>query len=159
MGHILVFGLRSYVNGIHRVTELRKAVDRVGGVMVSAHPFRNLFNQRPHNYNLLFKDPNELPETAQQASSHPLFELVDAIEVANGSNTDYENRFALKVAKRLGLGGTGGSDAHSSQGLGSCATVFDGHIGSEEDLIEALRSGAYSAGQGLNVGQLQPFGG
>ena len=159
MGHILVFGLHSYLNGMHRMAELRKVVDRAGGVMVSAHPFRNLFNQRPFNYNLLFRDPDEHPETAQLAASHPIFELVDAIEVANGSNTAYENRFALEVARQLGLGGTGGSDAHSSHGLGNCVTVFDGEVGSESDLIEALKAKAYSPGQGFHLGQLTPFDG
>jgi len=159
MGHILVFGLHSYLNGMHRVEELRKAVDEAGGVMVSAHPFRNLFNQRPFNYNLLFRDPDERPESAQQAASHPLFELVDAIEVANGSNTDYENRFALDVAQRLGLAGTGGSDAHSLQGIGSCVTVFDGDVKSESDLVESIKAKAHSPGQGLHQGQLTPFAG
>ena len=39
--------------------------------------------------------------------------------------------------------GTGGSDAHSTEGIGSCITVFDGDIRSEADLLEALRAGAY----------------
>ena len=159
MGHILVFGLHSYLNGTHRVEELRKVVDEAGGVMVSAHPFRNLFNQRPFNYNLLFTDPDEHPRSAQQAASHPLFEIVDAIEVANGSNTDYENRFAREVTQWLGLPGTGGSDAHSLQGIGSCVTVFDGDVKSESDLIEAIKAKSHAPGQGLQQGQRIPFAG
>ena len=46
-GHVLVFGLPAYVNGMHRIEELRSVVDRAGGAMVSAHPFRNLFNRPP----------------------------------------------------------------------------------------------------------------
>ena len=53
MGHILVFGMHRYVSGMHTVHELRKAVNRAGGVMVSAHPFRNLFNRPPYNVNLV----------------------------------------------------------------------------------------------------------
>ncbi len=147
MGHVLVYGIRTYVNGMHRARDLRKAVDEAGGVMVSAHPFRNLFNQRPHSYNLLFKDPDQIPGTAREAVVHPIFGMVDAIEVANGANTDHENRFALEAARHLGLGGTGGSDAHSLHGLGSCVTVFDGDIRSESDLIEAIKSGACSGEQ------------
>ena len=83
---------------------------------------------------------------------------MDGVEVANGSNTDRENRFVFQVARHLGLGGTGGSDAHSTHGLGRCVTVLDGEIASEALVIEALRAGAFAPGQGLHVGELRPFG-
>ena len=86
MGHILVFGLPSRVSGIHRVDELRKAVDRAGGVMISAHPFRHLFNLPPYDTNLLYDRDPKPPETAEDAALHPLFDIVDEIEVANGAN-------------------------------------------------------------------------
>ena len=84
-----------------------------------------------------------MPSTAATAAGHPLFELVDDVEVANGSNTDEENEFSLEVARHLGYRGTGGSDAHSVHGLGRCVTVFDGDIRSESDLIEALKAKAF----------------
>lgn len=157
MGHILVFGLHRYTSGMHKANELRKAVNRAGGVMVSAHPFRNLFNKPPYNVNLLFKGSAVQPETAEEASGHPLFQLVDDIEVANGSNTDQENLFTLDVAARLGLGGTGGSDVHSTHGLGKCVTIFDGDISGESDLIEALKAKAFTPAQNLHIGDIQPF--
>ena len=157
MGHVIVFGIHSYVNGMHRASDLRKTVSRAGGVMISAHPFRNLFNKFPYNVNLLFKGSTHPPATAQEAAQHPLFDLVDDIEVANGSNTDRENRFTLEVARHLGFKGTGGSDVHSTHGLGRCVTVFDGDIKSETDLIEAIRTKAFTPGQGLNLGSVEPF--
>lgn len=157
MGHVLVFGLHRYENGMHKVGELRRAVNRAGGVMISAHPFRNLFNKPPYNVNLLFRDSDRYPATAAEAAGHPLFQVVDAIEVANGSNTDEENLFTLKVARHLGLGGTGGSDVHSTHGLGKCVTMFDGDITSESDLIDALKAKAFTPAQGLHVGRLEPF--
>jgi len=158
MGHVLVFGIHSYVAGMHRASDLRKTVNRAGGVMVSAHPFRNLFNNPPYNLNLLFKDSNGHPKTASEAACHPLFELVDDIEVANGSNTERENLFSLEVARQLGFTGTGGSDVHSTNGLGKCTTVFDGDIRSESDFLEALKAKAYAPAQGLHLGQLKTFG-
>ena len=158
MGHVLVFGLSSHIDGTNSIRTLRKVVDRAGGVMVSAHPFRYLFDGGPTKVNLLFDDPGSYPRTPQEAAGHPLFGLVDAVEVANGSNSDRENLFTLEVARHLGMGGTGGSDAHSAQGLGRCVTIFDGDIRSEADLIEALRARAFSPGHGLNVGQLRAFG-
>lgn len=155
MGHILAFGLHRYVDGMHTASGLRKVVDAAGGVMIAAHPFRNFFNRPPYNVNLLFKNFNgNRPTTATAASKHPLFELVDDVEVANGSNTDEENQFTLDVARHLGFIGTGGSDAHSTHGIGKCVTVFDGDIHSESDLIDALKSKAFSPAEGLHVGAL-----
>ena len=152
MGHVLVFGLHSYVQGMNRVVDLRRAVDRAGGVIVSAHPFRNLFNRPPYNVNLLYKDSAQRPGTAEEAAGHPVFELVDDVEVANGSNTDQENEFCRQVARRLGFRGTGGSDAHSAHGIGRCVTVFDGEVRSESDLIDALKAKAFRPGPGPNPG-------
>ena len=126
--------------------------------MIAAHPFRNFFNRPPYNVNLLFKNFNgNRPTTATAASKHPLFELVDDVEVANGSNTDRENIFTLEVARHLGFTGTGGSDAHSTHGIGKCVTIFDGEIRTEADLIEALRAKAFTPAQGLHIGDLTPF--
>lgn len=158
MGHVLVFGLHRYSAGMHRIDELRKAVDDARGVMISAHPFRNLFNRPPYNVNLVFRDPNGHPTSPEDAARHPLFGLVDEVEVANGSNSDRENLFALDVARSLGLKGTGGSDVHSTHGLGKCVTVFDGDIATERDLIEAVKARAFSPAQGLHLGDLRPFG-
>ncbi len=158
MGHILAFGLHRYVDGMHTAAGLRKVVDRAGGVMISAHPFRNFFNRPPYNVNLLFKNFNgNRPTTSTAASKHPLFEIVDEVEVANGSNTDQENRFTLDVARHLGFVGTGGSDAHSTHGIGKCVTIFDGDIRGESDLIEALKAKAFAPGEGQHIGDLKPF--
>lgn len=152
MGHVLVYGMRSYVNGMSTVRELRKTVDRSGAVMVSAHPFRNLFDQKPNTHNLIFRDSSKDPITARQAAGHPLFEIVDDVEVFNGGNTEEENRFAADLARDLGMKGTGGSDAHSTHGLGGCLTVLDGDVRTEGDLIEILKAKAFTPVQRLGNG-------
>jgi len=143
VGHVLAFGLDSYGVGFSNLRELRRAAHRVGGYLVTAHVFRNLFFPPPYNKSLVFPDPSSYPRNVQDALSHPVFHMVDDIEVLNGANTDQENTFAGEVAKYLGENGTGGSDAHSIHGIGSCVTVFDGDIRSKADLLEALRSGNY----------------
>jgi predicted metal-dependent phosphoesterase TrpH len=155
MGHVLVLGLHNYEAGFNRVRELRRAADRAGAVMISAHPFRNMFSRPPYNLNLLFPEMSEVPRTAREASRHPLFSVVDEIEVFNGANSPEENAFANEVGRSLGVRGTGGSDAHSSHGLGRCVTVFDGEVRSESELVEALKSKAYLPGQEYNTGGLQ----
>jgi len=152
MGHVLVLGMQRYEAGIGRIGELRRAVDRAGGVMISAHPFRNMFSRPPYSSNLLYPEVADVPNDAQDASRHPLFAIVDDIEVLNGANSTKENAFASEVARCLGLCGTGGSDVHSTHGLGSSVTVFDGEVRSESDLVEALKAKAYVPGQEYNTG-------
>ena len=157
MGHVLVFGMRSYVAGMTTVRNLRKAVDRAGGVMVSAHPFRNLFDQKNNSVNLVFPDHSERPHTAVEAADHPLFALVDEVEVANGGNTEQEDGFAVDLARTLAMTGTGGSDAHSLHGLGGYVTIFDGDVRSEADLIDALKAKAFAPARRLATGELAPL--
>jgi hypothetical protein len=65
----------------------------------------------------------------------------DGIEVLNGNSSQEENSLALLAAKRLGLIGLGGSDAHSLEQVGVYTTVFeDLEIRNEQDLIDAIKS-------------------
>ena len=157
MGHITVFGLDRYVAGIRDPKQLRRVADNSGAFVVIAHPFRNMFHKIPYNNNLLFKDWPTQPTTAEEAASHPIFAVVDAIEVANAGNTDDENLFAWEVAQVLGKKVVGGSDAHSTNGLGTCVTVFPEPIHTPEAFLEALHAGDFYAAAGLHIGNLQPF--
>ena len=156
-GHVLAYGLDGYPPGASDVRTLRRAADRAGAYLVVAHPFRKLLNRPPHNQNLLYPDPDSHPRTPEEAVSHPLFELVDDLEVLNGATSERENLFALEVARRRGSRGTGGSDAHSTHGLGRAVTRFEEEVRSEAELLEALRAGAYTPVAGFNKGQMRPF--
>ncbi len=41
-GHMLVFGIDRYVYGMHRMRDLSTLVEKAGGVIVAAHPYRRL---------------------------------------------------------------------------------------------------------------------
>ena len=157
MGHVLVFGLESYVSGISKISELRRVVDEVKGFMITAHPFRGIHSPGGVRRPYLYRDAPSLPSSVEEAAEHAVFGLCDAIEVANGNTIDSENNYAQRVSERLNLKGTGGSDAHSVHGLGRCFTVFEDDIRSEEEFVKALRRGRYYAAYGLRVGSVQPF--
>ncbi len=164
LGHVIVLGLEGHVTGfnggIETVRRLRREVDRVGGFMILAHPFRFLFDA-PKGYrsqNILFPEAVSFPHTPEAAAQHPIFELVHEVEVVNGGNVDEENRFAEEVARILGWSGTGGSDAHSVNGLGKGSTLFKGDIRNEQDLLEALRAGEFSPVDGFHVGRPTFYG-
>ena len=157
MGHILAYGVNSYLPGMDHAEDLRKAVDKAGGYIVTAHPFRGLHNPRLVSSLLLYKNGGELPSTVEEAAAHPVFKLANAVEVANGGTVESENTFAMEVAGHLGVHCTGGSDAHSVNGLGRFVTVFEDEISSEEEFLKALRGGNYYPAKGLATGKLVPF--
>ncbi len=141
MGHMLAIGLTTYLPGIRRAAKLREELDKVGGFLIVAHPFRRLF------------DPVTAMRTgvkfemtpAEAAEQMPVFKLVHAVEVANGANTPQENEFALEVVRLLGLSGTGGSDAHSTSGIGAFATGFEKPVATPAEFLEELHAGRFEA--------------
>lgn len=162
LGHIITLGLDHHVTGpaggIDTVRKLRAYVEEIGGYMIMAHPFRFLFDPAGiHTQNVLFDDPKTVPTTGEEAAKHPIFELVDEVEVVNGGNIEIENRFAQDVVKALGRSGTGGSDAHSTQGLGKGATIFKGEIRNQKDLLEALKAGDFMPVEGFHVGRVSNY--
>lgn len=136
LGHITAFGLDGYAAGIHRADILRRAVTAADGIMIAAHPFRRMFDHErisgwPKKYSV------------EEAAELPLLSLVDEMEVVNGANNERENLFALRVAQRLGRIGVGGSDAHSTSGIGMGGIVLERRITTVEGFIEEIRAGRY----------------
>jgi hypothetical protein len=68
-----------------------------------------------------------------------------ALEVINGSISEADNEAAARAAHAMGLAAIGGSDAHGIPALGRAYTGFSAPIGSEEELVQALKSGQYTA--------------
>jgi predicted metal-dependent phosphoesterase TrpH len=154
MGHMIVVGLSQYLPGIRKATELRKALDEVGGFMTVAHPFRHFFD--PIHFRRDGRPPFEMtPEEA--AEKMPVFGIVDEIEVANGGSTPRENQFALRVAKTLGKTGIGASDCHSTNGVGYFVTVFEEELRDQEHILEQLHARRFYAAQGLSTGNFRPY--
>jgi predicted metal-dependent phosphoesterase TrpH len=153
LGHILTYGLPSYVPGIRRAAQLREEVDRAGGYMVAAHPFRHWFD--PVTFRRVGKEPPEM--VPEMLAELPIFRLVDAVEALNGANTERENRIALQVANYLGKPATAGSDAHSRSGIGIYATLFERDIVSGDQFLAELRAGRFLPAHGLPDGRLRPF--
>ena len=153
LGHILALGLREYVGGIRHAETLRRVADEQGGFLVVTHPFRHFFD--PVYFRRQGKEPFTL--TPEEAAKLPVFQLIDAIEVLNGANTVRENLFALRVAQAAGKPGTGGSDAHSTQGIGIYCTVLEKEAASQEELLTELHAGRFHAAHGLLDGDLQRF--
>ncbi|MCL6611224.1 MAG: PHP domain-containing protein [Peptococcaceae bacterium] len=130
-GHMLVFGLEEDQPGLITAAELREKVDRAGGAVIYAHPFRGF---------LLFGF-SDLRMTVREACRRPVFKLLHAVEAFSGKSTRNENNLALEVCKTLSIAGVGGSDSHSAGDLGRCVTFFDDRIRSTADLVDKLKKG------------------
>lgn len=153
LGHIVVFGLDRYMSGIHRARDMRRAVEDAGGFMIAVHPFRRALGDDGFSS----ASRREALPTVEEAAELPIFGLVDEIEILNGACNDFENFFALQVAKKLGMVGTGGSDAHSTNGVGCFTTVFERQLRTQEEFIHELRTGRFYAAEGLLNGELIPY--
>lgn len=149
MGHILAIGLNGYQSGIRRLEKLREVADEQGAFLVVAHPFRHYFD--PVHFRRQGQEPFQM--SPEEAARLPVFQLVHGIEVLNGCNTPRENYFALQVAKILGKPGTGGSDAHSTQGIGYFSAQFEVALLSQEHMVEQMHKGRFHPVTGLPDGK------
>ena len=134
-GDILVFGFDEDIKELLTIQELYAEVRKDNGFMIAAHPFRGF-----KTFGI-----GQLHMTVEQACQRKMFEFVDAIEIGNGKLSDDENDMARKVAEKLGLPGTGGSDAHRIDEVGRWVTVFEKDIRTEQELLKELRAGRFTA--------------
>ncbi len=136
-GHILVFGLQEYVFGMHKPAFLRQVANKVGGVMIAAHPYRRRYLSDPG------KDPDARAEMLERALADNFFLMCDAIEGCNGRGKPDENEFSGDVGNAFVLPSTAGSDAHRLEQLGTVATRFDRRIKDLETLVSEIKAGRF----------------
>ena len=103
---------------------LRQVSRLEGGVAVPAHPYRETSILR------------ELP-------GDEVAPLLESVEILNGKTPADQNLSAIEFARKHGLRGTGGSDAHQISRLYSYLTLFDGPVATVDDLIVGLRQGDF----------------
>jgi len=132
-GDMLVFGFHEAVDRVVKLRDLATLVDRSGGVIIAAHPFRGF----------LTFGTGQIGLTPQKAMERDMFKHVHAIETLNGKVTEKENGLAFQVAEGLKLPMTGGSDAHDASNIGIYATCFKSVFTNDQELVSALHSGAY----------------
>ena len=133
-GHVLVFGVTEALTRaldfaninlpLAQVLEVSAAHDAVA---VPCHPGRPRVGMAAH------------------IESYGVPAGVRIVETFNGGSRDDEDAIAQRLATEQGYQGIGGSDAHIVSHIGRCATRFSSAIGSEAELVEALRAGEFEA--------------
>ena len=116
-GHILAYGVTDPIPRRLTPEETCERVVAAGGVPVAAHPYRRA---------------SGLGEDVVKRVKF------SSVEVLNHRSTQKENDRALELAKALGAGTIGGSDAHFNKELGIAATEFKHQCKNQDDVIEEI---------------------
>ena len=123
LGHVLAFGLAATESPLHDADRVREMATQSGAMLYLAHPARD---------GLLKVDRRTL-------------DCFDGVEGINGSDSKLQNLASTGLARGFVKPPVGGSDAHSRAEVGRAATRFAARIETQEQLLKALRTGAYEA--------------
>ena len=100
--------------------ELHEAVNKAGGIMIQAHPYRE------RDY---LSDIKLAPAAA-----------IDGVEIYNAANKPNMNALGYEFALPLGLPMTAGSDIHFYNDNDMGGMLFEKKIGSIKDFVDAVRA-------------------
>jgi len=121
-GHILGLNITEPVQPKKSITETVEKIRQLGGIAVIAHPAVAI--------------KSGLGSRITSASS------IDAVEVINASAFPFflSTYLGRRLARRLALPQTAGSDSHFPEEIGSAYTFVDADS-NQDDIMEALRNG------------------
>lgn len=132
-GHCLIFGVDQARLKFGMYPTMQSVIDRVtaiGGIAFPSHPFRGV----------------------KETLGSKIYQLKNLthVEAYNGQNEagngfastarPEANKEAVWAAEKMGLGQTGGSDAHVPERIGTCYTEFGSSIRTTKDLVQALKA-------------------
>jgi len=136
-GHVLVFGLTKYEFGMHKPEFLQASVDKAGGAMIAAHPYRRRFIEEPA------EKPGVRDEMLERAGGDEFFQMCQGLEALNGRGLTIQNQFSRDLGGLLSVSMSAGSDAHKVEQIGTVATEFQRPVTGLADLICELKEGRF----------------
>jgi predicted metal-dependent phosphoesterase TrpH len=129
-GEFLVFGLRKSLVTEFSARDLVERVHGEGGILIAAHPYKLSRSGRLRYY----------------GAGDRVYELgLDALELYHPDHDEEALKKVRRAMETLAIPGTGGSDAHKVFEVGSCVTLFENKILSEQDFIREIRKGTIGA--------------
>jgi len=129
-GEYLVFGVKKSLGSDFSAKELVARVHGEGGILIAAHPYKWSRHGRKRYY----------------GAGDRVYELkLDALELYHPHHDEEALMKVRQAMEKLGLPGTGGSDAHQIHEISVCVTVFEKEVSCEEDFIRELRAGRIKA--------------
>jgi predicted metal-dependent phosphoesterase TrpH len=129
-GEFLVLGLKKSLVTKFSARELVERVHGEGGILIAAHPYKLSRSGRLRYY----------------GAGDRVYELgLDALELYHPDHDEEALKKVRRAMETLAIPGTGGSDAHKVFEVGSCVTLFESKILSEQDFIREIRKGNIGA--------------
>jgi len=129
-GEFLVFGISWSLTGMYGAAQLIDLVHDHGGIVVAAHPYKFSRNGRSLYY----------------GAGDRIYQLkVDAVELCHPDQNERARKKVAQVMAACHLPGTGGSDAHVASAVGTCYTLFEHNVTSEEEVIAEIKRGRIRA--------------
>ncbi len=129
-GEFLVFGLKKSLVTEFSARDLVERVHGEGGILIAAHPYKLSRSGRLRYY----------------GAGDRVYELgVDALELYHPDHDEGALKKVRRAMETLAIPGTGGSDAHKVFEVGSCVTLFENEILSEQDFVREIRNGNIGA--------------
>jgi predicted metal-dependent phosphoesterase TrpH len=116
-GHMIGYGVYESIPSLMSIEETIETIRDLGGIAVVPHPYR------------FWSGIGEGPALSHEFS---------AIETQNSRCTARNNRRSGRLARKLKLGQTGGTDSHTLDEIGKAFTLFEGHPTSEDEVIQEI---------------------
>lgn len=110
-GEILAYNIQEDIKS-RDFEEVIEEIHRQGGLAVMAHPF----------------GPGIIRKALPAEFSEINLKKLDGFEVLNGRTFPWQNKRAREIASKIGLAGTGGSDAHFPGEIGKVYSEFRGSL-------------------------------
>lgn len=114
-GHILALNIREDIPKKLSVKETVEKIISLGGIPILPHPYRMI-----------------------SGLGEKTVEGFTGVEVFNSRSIKWENKKAESLAEKIGIGKTGGSDAHSSNEVGYGITEFNVNSFRIDDLVQEI---------------------
>ncbi len=125
-GEYLVFGMKKSLGSDLSSKALVERVHGEGGILIAAHPYK---------WSRFGKD-------RYYGAGDRIYELdLDGIELFHPDHDEEAITKVRQAMEKLGLPGTGGSDAHQVHEIGACLALFENEVRNEEDFIREIRAG------------------
>jgi predicted metal-dependent phosphoesterase TrpH len=121
-GHVLALNIGQLIEHKLSISETIEKIHDLGGIAVVAHPAAVLKTGLGHSMSMISN--------------------LDAVEVMNSSSFPFflSTYLSRRLAHRLGLPQTAGSDAHHAQEIGTAYTLVQADSNLDE-IVEAIRKG------------------
>ncbi|MFQ6106175.1 MAG: CehA/McbA family metallohydrolase [Thermoplasmata archaeon] len=124
-GHLVAYGVAEPIPPGMTIRETIENIRDLGGLAVAPHPYRFWSGVGGKSVN---------PEH------------FSAVEVQNARCTARNNRKSRRLAQKLRLGQTGGTDSHELKEMGKAYTLFEYRPASEDDVLEEIAKRRTTAG-------------